>query len=155
MGEATAETDRSWSVRGIHHVAFAHRDAAVLSGLESLLGLRCTHEEDGPGFHERIYDTGAGGRVQTLEATGEGVVEDFLVRRGAALHHLAFEVDDIDEALGDLQRRGARLIDELPRRGGEGTRIAFVHPQAFGGLLVELVEGSGAECNETEPTMTS
>jgi methylmalonyl-CoA/ethylmalonyl-CoA epimerase len=78
--------------------------------------------------------------VQTLEATGEGVVQRFLDRRGPGLHHVAFEVDRIDAAVESLRARGVRLVDEEPRAGGMGTRIAFVHPSAFGGMLVELVE---------------
>ena len=82
--------------------------------------------------------------VQTLEAYGDGVVQRFLDKRGPGLHHVAFEVDGIDAALADLLEQGVRLVDETPRAGGMGTRIAFVHPSAFGGMLVELVERSGA-----------
>jgi methylmalonyl-CoA epimerase len=78
--------------------------------------------------------------VQTLEADGEGVVQRFLDRRGPGLHHVAFQVDAIDAALRDLQDRGVRLIDQTSRPGGMGTRIAFLHPSAAGGVLVELVE---------------
>jgi len=64
----------------------------------------------------------------------------FLARRGEGLHHIAYAVTDIDQALEDLREEGARLVDEAPRRGGRGSRIAFVHPASFGGTLVELVE---------------
>ena len=83
--------------------------------------------------------------VQTLEASGDGVIQRFLDRRGPGLHHVAFEVDRIDAALDALRDRGIRLVDEVARAGGMGTRIAFVHPSAFGGMLVELVEPAPAE----------
>jgi methylmalonyl-CoA/ethylmalonyl-CoA epimerase len=67
-------------------------------------------------------------------------VQRFLDRRGPGLHHLAFEVDAIDAALDDLAERDVPLIDRDARQGGMGTRIAFLHPSAFGGVLVELVE---------------
>jgi methylmalonyl-CoA epimerase len=129
------------SIRRIHHVAFAHKEPGVVDGLGQLFGLRCLGLEAGDGFVERMFPIGDA-YVQTLEATGPGTVERFVERRGAALHHVAFEVGDIDAALDDLKRRGTRLADDSPRPGGAGTRIAFLHPSACGGLLVELVEPS-------------
>jgi len=125
-------------VRGVHHVAFAHRDGSVDAALQDLFGL-CPAQEEGSGFTERNYDLGSTG-IQTLEATGPGTVERFVERRGAALHHIAIEVEDIDAALASLEARGVPLVDRSARTGPSGTRIAFVHPSAFGGLLVELVE---------------
>jgi methylmalonyl-CoA epimerase len=72
------------------------------------------------------------------------VIERFLGRRGPGLHHVAFEVSDLDEAVSDLRGRGVRMVDEAPRPGGMGTRIAFIHPAAFPGLLIELVESPSA-----------
>ena len=77
------------------------------------------------------------------------MVRTFVDRRGPALHHVAFAVEGLDEALADLRSRGARLVDEQARPGGMRTRIAFVHPSSFGGLLVELVEEQGTQ--EGEP----
>jgi methylmalonyl-CoA/ethylmalonyl-CoA epimerase len=132
-----------WRVVGLHHVAFAHGPG---EGPEDAL---CRfleidpHEETGPGFLERMFPIGDA-YVQTLEASGDGVVQRFLDRRGPGLHHVAFEVDGIDAALESLRGEGVRLVDEEPRTGGMGTRIAFVHPSAFGGMLVELVEPAPA-----------
>lgn len=130
---------REWTVTGIHHVAFAHEGGGVLDALGNLLGLGTGELEEGPGFVERMVDVGECS-LQLLEATGEGVVQSFLERRGAALHHVAFRVDSVDRAWVDLTRRGVRLVDATPRAGGQGTRIGFIHPREFGGLLVELVE---------------
>jgi methylmalonyl-CoA/ethylmalonyl-CoA epimerase len=128
-----------WQVQRLHHVAIAHEgDSACEGVLASMIG-GAAHEEEGEGFVERMYDVG-GTAVQTLEASGDGVVQRFLDRRGPGLHHIAFEVDRIDAALDDLAARGTRLIDREARAGGLGTRIAFLHPSALGGVLLELVE---------------
>ena len=127
-------------VRRLHHVAFAHgSESGSLAALGRVLGLGVDHVEEGEGFVERMLPLGEGVHLQTLEATGEGVVARFLERRGPALHHIAVEVDDIDGMLAELRAQGVRLVDEVPRPGGKGTRIAFIHPAEFGGLLVELV----------------
>ena len=124
----------------IHHVAFAHSPSSdPHDRFAELLGVPVCHEENGPGFIERMLPVGDG-FVQTLEATGPGVVGKFVGKRGSALHHIAFEVEDIHEYLRRLRSLGVRLIDEHPRPGGMGTMIAFVHPSEFDGLLVELVE---------------
>jgi len=67
-------------------------------------------------------------------------LDKFLEKRGDALHHVAFAVTDIREALARLTRAGVRLIDEEPRAGAGGHLVAFLHPKAMGGTLVELVE---------------
>ncbi len=130
---------RPWRVRRLHHVAFAHRKPDVLDALESLFGLHCGESETGPGLIERMFEVGDAA-IQTIEAFGPGGVDRFVDKRGPALHHVALAVDDIDAAVADLLGRGVRMVDEVARRGGGGTRIAFVHPSACGGLLVELVQ---------------
>jgi methylmalonyl-CoA/ethylmalonyl-CoA epimerase len=137
--------DRAWHVTGLHHVAFAHDGTAadVPGALGDLLGLSCSHSESAAGFTERMLPVG-NGYLQLLEATGPGVIDRFIERRGAGLHHVALEVSDLDQAVSDLRGRGARMIDDAPRPGGMGTRIAFVHPSSCHGLLLELVESSPA-----------
>ncbi len=138
-----AETGSTWQVIRLHHVAFAHWGDGPPHVIGDLLGLACTHAEQAPGFVERMLPAGDS-YLQLLEATGPGTVARFLNRRGPALHHVAMEVSDIDEAVSDLRRRGVRMVDETPRPGGMGTRIAFVHPASCQGLLLELVEPSAA-----------
>jgi len=129
----------TWRILGIHHVAFAHGpDAGPEPALCRLLEVE-PHEESAEGFVERMFPVGRA-YVQTLEASGDGVVQRFLDRRGPGLHHVAFEVDGIDAALESLRGEGVRLVDEVARAGGMGTRIAFVHPSSFAGMLVEFVE---------------
>lgn len=135
MGEPV----RAWRVTRLHHVAFAHRGDDAPRLLAELLGLPCVTEERAEGFVERMLSAGDS-YVQLLEATGPGLVGRFLDRRGPGLHHIALEVPGLDEAVADLLARGVRMVDETPRPGAMGTRIAFVHPAASGGLLIELVE---------------
>jgi methylmalonyl-CoA/ethylmalonyl-CoA epimerase len=135
---------RKWRVTRLHHVAFAHRGEDMPGRLADLLGLGCATAERTEGFLERMLPAGDS-YVQLLEATGPGVVGRFLERRGPGLHHIALEVSDLDEAVADLLDRGVRMVDENPRPGGMGTRVAFIHPAALGGLLLELV-GPEPDC---------
>jgi methylmalonyl-CoA epimerase len=139
QGRDVAEEHRTWRVVGLHHVAFAHSGGGAPRLLTELLGLTCAHEEAADGFVERMLPAG-NAYVQLLEATGPGVVDRFVGPRGPGLHHVAFEVSDLGQAVSDLSARGVRLVDEAPRPGGMGTRVAFVHPEALPGLLIELVE---------------
>ena len=77
--------------------------------------------------------------VELLEAADAGSpIGKFVAKRGPGIHHVCFAVDDLDAALDRCRRAGIRLIDEKPRVGAEGKRIAFLHPSATGGVLVEL-----------------
>ncbi|MBL7166763.1 MAG: methylmalonyl-CoA epimerase [Dehalococcoidales bacterium] len=81
-------------------------------------------------------------KIELLEATdAKSPIARHIERRGEGLHHMAFEVTDIDDSLRLLQEKGIRLIDEQPRKGVENTTIAFLHPKATGGVLLELVQG--------------
>ena len=143
------EPGRAWRVTRLHHVAFAHWGDDAPGQLADLLGLPCVAEEHADGFVERMLPAGDS-FVQLLEGTGPGVVGRFLERRGPGLHHIALEVSDLDEAVADLIERGVRMVDHTPRPGGMGTQIAFVHPAASGGLLVELVGQAHASVASTE-----
>jgi methylmalonyl-CoA/ethylmalonyl-CoA epimerase len=79
--------------------------------------------------------------LEVLESTApEGAIAKFISNRGEGVHHIALRVDDIDGALNELREKGIRLIDEKPRYGAGGARIAFIHPQSTRGILLELVE---------------
>jgi methylmalonyl-CoA/ethylmalonyl-CoA epimerase len=85
--------------------------------------------------------TGAG-KIELLQPTApDSTVQRFLDKRGAGLHHIAYRVADIEGALERLAAAGIRLIDEKPRAGAGGHRVAFLHPQSTQGVLIELVEG--------------
>ncbi|MEW6636453.1 MAG: methylmalonyl-CoA epimerase [Actinomycetota bacterium] len=86
--------------------------------------------------------------IELVEPTRpDSPVGKFLDKRGEGFHHVAFQVDDLKAALAELKRRGVELIDEEPRIGAGGTRMAFVHPKGAFGVLTELVE-LGAEASE-------
>jgi methylmalonyl-CoA/ethylmalonyl-CoA epimerase len=79
--------------------------------------------------------------VELLESTApDGPIAGFLEKRGEGVQHIAFRVENIEEALAELKTKGIRLIDEKPRRGAGGAKIAFLHPKATYGVLVELCE---------------
>ena len=128
---------------GIHHigVAVADLDEAVAT-YTGLFGARLEHREtvEEQGVEAASLRMGEG-RIELLRSLGpETPVGKFIAKRGPGLHHVAFEVDDLDAELGRLRAAGAQLIDETPRRGLFGLQVAFVHPEATGGVLAELVE---------------
>jgi len=127
----------------IHHVAIAveNLDDAIAS-YEALYNLTTVSREivEDQGVSEAMIAIG-GSYLQLLEPlTPESPVGRFLSRNGEGMHHIAFAVNNIEEALAHLKEMGATLIDETPRVGGGGHRIAFVHPKELAGTLVELVE---------------
>jgi methylmalonyl-CoA/ethylmalonyl-CoA epimerase len=80
--------------------------------------------------------------IELLESTDpEGPIGKFVANKGPGIHHICLEVDDIEGALAELSAIGYRLIDEEPRAGAGGYRVAFVHPKSCGGVLLELAEG--------------
>jgi len=80
-------------------------------------------------------------RVELLEPLDpEGPVARFLARRGPGIHHICYRVPDLDRALDQCRAAGYRLVDETPRRGAGGRRIAFLHPKSTAGILLELTE---------------
>jgi len=81
------------------------------------------------------------GEVELLESTApDGPIAKYIEKKGEGIQHIAFRVDDIENALAELKQKGIRLIDETPRIGAGGAKIAFLHPKATGGVLVELCE---------------
>ena len=79
--------------------------------------------------------------VELLESTSpDGPIAKYLEKRGEGIQHIAFRVENIDAALEELKEKGIRLIDETPRKGAGGAKIAFLHPKATGGVLVELCQ---------------
>jgi len=87
-----------------------------------------------------FYPVGEG-EVELLESTSpDGPVARFVEKNGEGIHHIAFRVEDLASALAELKQKGVRLIDETPRQGAGGAKIAFIHPKATGGVLVELCE---------------
>jgi methylmalonyl-CoA/ethylmalonyl-CoA epimerase len=132
--------------RGLHHIGHAVSDLDGAVGLyERLLGARVEHRE-------RVLDQGVEAvalrvgeaRVELLTALAEETpVGRFLARRGPGMHHVAYSVEDVGAALAEARAAGAELIDEEPRTGLFGLRVAFIHPESVDGVLVELVQPDG------------
>ena len=125
-------------------VVVADLDAAARLGRE-VLGLRSGSREVLPDQGVEVQMMYAGDtRVElVMPLRPDSPAARFLEKRGPGLHHLAFAVEDCAAAVAAARQRGARMVDESPRTGAHGTRIAFVHPSATGGTLTELVEGGG------------
>ncbi len=132
-------------MKKIHHIAVAVADLDTAENFyRDILGLdwRGREEVTGQKVIVSIFDLG-GTRIELVCPTAEdSPVSGFLKKRGDGLHHICLEVPDLDAALADLKRRGIRLLNETPVSGAEGTRVAFVHPRAAAGVLIELVEKS-------------
>jgi methylmalonyl-CoA/ethylmalonyl-CoA epimerase len=127
----------------LDHVAIAVRDLdATLDLYRSRYGVEPLWREivESQGVEEAMIPVG-GSFVQLLQPLSPDTpVGRFLAKRGEGLHHVAYAVPDIEKALAHLESEGARLIDQRPRKGGGGRRIAFVHPADLAGTLIELVE---------------
>ena len=127
----------------LDHVAIAVRDLdQALDEYRRRYGIEPLYREvvEDQGVEEAMLAVG-GSFLQLLEPLhADTPVGRFLERRGEGMHHLAFAVVDIEAALAHLKAEGALLVDETPRIGGRGTRIAFVHPKGGNQTLVELVE---------------
>ena len=135
--------ERPETAASIDHVGIAvDGDSPFLGWLGDVFGLRPGPAEDvaSAGARVRFIDTG-GARLELVEPlASDSPVARFIQRRGAGLHHVAIRVARLDDVLEQLRARGVRLVDDTPRQGAHGTRIAFVHPSSAGGVLVELVE---------------
>jgi len=116
---------------------------------ERILGLKASRDETvaDQGVTTRFFPVGdTQSVVEALLPTGPDTpVGKFLDKRGPGVHHIAFRVDDLDAELARLKALGVRLIDETPRRGAEGKRIAFLHPKETGGVLIELCEAPAGD----------
>ncbi len=130
--------------RGIHHVGFAVEDLDdAVATYERLFQAVPEHRDVIPEQGAEAASVLVGeSRVELLAPTGEDTpVGRFLARRGPGMHHVAYAVDDVEEALAALTAAGALLVDEVPRRGLFGMQVAFVHPDAVHGVLTEVVSG--------------
>jgi methylmalonyl-CoA epimerase len=128
-------------IKRIEHIAVAVRDIrAAMGNLEHTLGLKLEYDEQLAGAKLAMYPVGET-YIELLEGTGpETETQKWIDRHGEGLFHLCFEVEDIDGALDELRAKGVKLIDETPRIGHGGCRIAFLDPASTGSILIELAE---------------
>ncbi len=127
----------------IDHLGIATKNIEDALGFWSdALGLDVSHTEIVEEQKVRVAMLPIGEtRIELLEPTSaDSPISKFLEKRGGGIHHIAIEVADIEKSLAKLKEKGMRLIDENPRLGAEGCRIAFVHPSSTNGVLLELVE---------------
>ncbi|MCL4459492.1 MAG: methylmalonyl-CoA epimerase [Chloroflexi bacterium] len=130
-------------IKRVNHVAVAVRDTEeALRFYKEVLGLQPSESKAAPEQGLKITFLPIGdGEIEFLEPISEtSTVAKFLEKRGEGLHHICLEVDDIEATLHSLSERGVPLVDTIPRVGAHGTRIAFIHPEAAHGILIELSE---------------
>ncbi len=133
------------AILGVDQVSVAVRDLDDATRIyEKILGLKASHDETvaEQGVKTRFFPVPGGiSTVEALLALGPDTpVGKFMEKRGPGVHHIAFRVDDLEQELARLKNLGVKLIDEKPRMGAEGKRIAFIHPKETGGVLIELCE---------------
>ena len=125
----------------IDHIGVAVEDIdAALALYRDALGMPLVHRETvaEQGLEAALLDVGDG-HVELLAPLGpDTTVGKFLARRGPGLHHVAYRVANVEQALSALAAAGLRLIDEQPRGGIRGSRVAFLHPASTGGVLTEI-----------------
>lgn len=141
----------------LDHVGIAVDDLEkALSFFRDTLGLQVETSEEIPSQRVKAHFVNAGdATLELLEATSpDSPIARFLERRGPGLHHVALRVDDIEAALEHLRTRGVRLIDEHARPGAEGSLVAFIHPSATHGVLVELKQAASSTKTEDRRAKT-
>jgi methylmalonyl-CoA/ethylmalonyl-CoA epimerase len=134
----------SVKAKGLDHVAIAVKDLdRAIALYRDAFGLELAEVEEVPEQQVRTAIFGHGkGRVELICPTvSDSGVARFLEKRGEGLHHICVEVEDIEAAMAALKERGAPLIDEVPKVGAGGAKVAFVHPKGAAGVLVELRQG--------------
>ena len=133
-------------LKGIDHIALAVADLDdALDMYRAVWGVEAARREDvaEQGVHEAMLPVGDSWLQLIAPSRPDGTVARHIERRGEGLHHVAFEVDDLEAALAELKAKGVPLIDETPKTGGQGASIAFVHPTGARGVLIELVQRAG------------
>ena len=139
----SAAADGAGVLTEIDHVAIAVVDLdAAVAWYQSMFGATVAHRErvESDGVEEALLKV-ADSYIQLLTPlSADSPVARFLDRRGEGLHHVGYRVADVAASLATLQAEGARVIDTVPRPGSRGTTVAFVHPKAAFGTLIELVQ---------------
>ena len=130
----------------IEHIGIAVKDLTEsIKYYEEVLGLKCySIEEVADQKVKTAFFKVGQTKIELLESTDpEGPIGKYIEKRGEGIHHLAFHVNDLQNALDNAKDKGVRLIDEKPRKGAEGLNIAFLHPKSTNGVLTEFCEDPG------------
>lgn len=131
------------TIKKIDHVAIVVSDIdEALTFWRDALGLSLSHVEEVPGQESLVAFLPAGeSEVELVEPTTDtSGVARYLAKRGPGMHHICFEVENIEDILVRLRENGVQLINEEPTMGAGGRKVAFIHPKSTGGVLVELYE---------------
>ncbi|TJX67857.1 methylmalonyl-CoA epimerase [Soehngenia saccharolytica] len=130
-------------VKKIDHIGIAVRNLETsVEFYEQMLGIKCTGREVVEEQKVKVAFLPVGdSEIELLESTDdEGPIAKFIEKKGEGIQHIAFRVDDIEKTLEELKEKGVRLIDEKPRYGAGGAKIAFLHPKSTNGVLIEISE---------------
>jgi len=128
-------------VKRIAHLGVAVKDIdTALEFFTQGLPLEMTHTEEYQGMKIGFIPVGDSSIELLQDVSGASPIGKYVEKNGEGIHHIAFEVDDIYQAVAELKERGVRLIDETPRPGAHGMTIAFMHPKGTHGILMELVQ---------------
>lgn len=129
-------------VKKVDHIGIAVRSIEESLKFYELLGLKAQGTEEVAEQKVRVAFIPIGdSEIELLESTApDGPIARFIEKNGEGIQHIALQVDDIGQALSELKEKGLKLIDEEPRYGAGGASIAFIHPKATGGILLELSE---------------
>ncbi|SCY99749.1 methylmalonyl-CoA epimerase [Alkaliphilus peptidifermentans] len=130
-------------VKKLDHIGIAVKNLdEALKFYQEILGLECAGTEVVEEQKVRVAFLPVGDtEVELLESTDEeGPIAKFIEKKGEGIQHLAFRVDNIEKAIEEMKEKGMRMIDEKPRYGAGGAKIAFCHPKSTNGILVELSE---------------
>jgi len=130
-------------IKRIAHLGVAVQDLeSAMKFFTEGLPLEVTHTEDYQGMKIAFIPIGDSSVELLQDVSGASAVKKFVDKNGEGIHHIAYEVDDIYEAIAELKAKGIRLIDETPRQGAHGMSVAFIHPKATHGILMELCQSS-------------
>jgi methylmalonyl-CoA/ethylmalonyl-CoA epimerase len=140
-----------FAIKKIDHVAVCVEDIdASAAKFKAVLGLEGKERELVASQKTEAMLLPIGdSNIELISPRGNDGLSRFLEKRGPGIHHIAIEVEGIEAALAFLKSLGVPLIDEAPRKGARGHKVAFVHPKATGGVLIELVEPDGSHASET------
>jgi methylmalonyl-CoA/ethylmalonyl-CoA epimerase len=128
-------------IKRIAHLGVAVKDLeAALKLFTDGLPLEIVHTEDYQGMKIGFIPVGDSSIELLQDTSGSSAIKRFLDKNGEGIHHIAFEVDDIHQAVEELKAKGIKLVDETPRPGAHGMSIAFLHPKGTHGILMELCQ---------------
>ena len=130
-------------VNKVDHIGIAVKDLdSTIKFYEDILGIKCINTEVVEEQKVKVAFLPIGDtEVELLESTEEdGPIAKFIEKKGEGMQHMAYRVDDIEKAIEELKEKGIRMIDEKPRYGAGGAKIAFLHPKSTFGVLIELCE---------------